>query len=400
MRRRKMEWLGAAAVLASAFSLAEGASAQTVKVGVILTLSGPEAEAGDEMQKGMQLYVKQHQKELPPGVKVELVTRDDTGPNPGVAKRLAQELITREHVQLLAGEGFSPNAAAIAPLTKEAKVLFVITNAAGVAIPRLSRYVVRTSFTLWQIALPMGQWAAKNGCKTAYVAISDFIPGHDAEGAFTKGFTDDGGKIVGNLRFPLVSPDYVPVVERIKNAKPDCAFVFVPGGKQSTAFVKAWSDAGLKQTGIRLVTTQDVMLDDEFPNMGDTPLGVVSSGNYSPAATRPQNRAFIAAWNAAYGAQSIPDFFAVDSYDGMAAIFDLVKATKGKFTADEAMAFLSHWKNPDSPRGPISIDPQTRDIVQNIYIRRVEKVNGKLANIEFATIPNQKDPWKDLHPAK
>src|ERR1700693_5162951 len=179
------------------------AAAQTVKIGFINTYSGPFAQAGDELDKGVRLYIKEHEKDLPPGVKVELVVRDDTGPNPDVAKRLGQELITRDHVQLLAGEIASPNAAAIAPLTAEAKTPFVIMNAAGVAIPRLSPYVVRVSFTLWQISLPMGQWAAKKGYKKAYIAVSDFIPGHDAEGAFTKGFTENGGEIVGTTRIPL-----------------------------------------------------------------------------------------------------------------------------------------------------------------------------------------------------
>jgi branched-chain amino acid transport system substrate-binding protein len=380
--------------------LAVSAAAQTVKIGVINSYSGPFAQAGDEIDKGLRLYVKEHAKELPPGVKLDLIVRDDTGPNPDVAKRLAQELITRDHVQLLTGIIASPNAAAIAPLTAEAKVPMVIMNAAGVAIPRISPYVVRVSFTLWQIALPMGQWAAKQGYKKAYVAVSDFIPGHDAEGGFTKGFTDGGGEIVGTTRIPLSQLDFAPILQRIKDAKPQVVFIFVPAGKYATAVMKAWADLGLKEAGIQLVTTQDVMLDEELQNMGDTPLGIVSTGNYSSAATRPQNKAFLAAWNGAYGDKAIPDMFSVGAWDGVAMICDMLKATKGKFTADEAMSFFKNWKNPDSPRGPISIDPATRDIVQNIYLRRVEKVNGRLANVEFETIPNVKDPWKELNPPK
>jgi branched-chain amino acid transport system substrate-binding protein len=398
MRWRRRGLLGAA-LIAAVIAVAQPGAAQTVKVGAILTLSGPQAQIGDEMQKAIKLYVKLHEKELPPGVKLEVVTRDDTGPNPDVAKRLAQELITRDHVQLLAGIVFSPNATAVAPLTAEAKVPFVDMNAAGVNIPRLSPYVVRFSFTLWQIALPMGQWAAKR-YKTGYVAVSDFIPGHDAQDAFTKGFTDGGGKILGTIRFPLISPNFVPVVQRIKDAKPQCAFVFVPAAKQATAFVKAWSDLGLKDAGVNLVTTQDVMVDDELPNMGDAPLGIVSTGNYSIAAKRPQNEAFLAAWHREYGAASTPTFFSVGSWDGMAAIFGLIKATKGKFTADQAMAFFAKWKDDNSPRGPIAIDPKTRDIVQNVYLRRVEKVDGKPTNVEIETFAMQKDPWKELNPAK
>jgi len=390
--------LAAAGLLALVASVA--AADTVVKIGLISSYSGPFAQAGDELDKGLRLYIKEHEKDLPPGVKIELVVRDDTGPNPDVAKRLAQELITREKVQLLAGVIASPNAAAIAPLTAEAKVPLVLMNAAGVAIPRLSPYIVRVSFTLWQISLPMGQWAAKNGFKKAYVAVSDFIPGHDAEGAFIKGFTDGGGEIVGTTRIPLASLDFVPILQRVKDAKPQAVFIFVPAGKYATSVMKAWSDLGLKDAGIQLVTTQDVMLDEELVNMGDTPLGVVSTGNYSNAATRPQNKAFLAAWDKAYGDKAVPDFFSVGGWDGMAAIFDMLKATKGKFTADEAMAFFKTWKNPDSPRGPIMIDPETRDIVQNIYLRRVEKVAGKLANVEFETIPAVKDPWKVLNPPK
>jgi branched-chain amino acid transport system substrate-binding protein len=391
---------GLALAIAGVALLAAPAAAQTIKIGLILSYSGPFAQAGDELDKGLRLYIKEHEKDLPPGVKIELVVRDDTGPNPDVAKRLAQELITRDHVQLLTGILPSPNAAAIAPLTAEAKVPMVIMNAAGVQIPRMSPYVVRVSFTLWQIALPMGQWTAKHGVSKAYIAVSDFIPGHDAEGAFAKGFTDGGGQIVGTTRIPLAQLDFAPVLQRIKDAGPQAVFIFVPAGKYATAVMKAWSDLGLKEAGIQLVTTQDVMLDEELPNMGDIPLGIVSTGNYSNAATRPQNQAFLAAWQRAYGDKAVPDFFSVGGWDGMAAIFDMLKATGGKFTADEAMAFFKTWKNPDSPRGPIMIDPETRDIVQNVYLRRVEKVNGKLANVEFDMIPMVKDPWKELNPPK
>jgi branched-chain amino acid transport system substrate-binding protein len=259
---------------------------------------------------------------------------------------------------------------------------------------------VRVSFTLWQISLPMGQWAAKNGYKKAYVAVSDFIPGHDAEGAFTKGFTDGGGQIVGTTRIPLSTLDFVPVLQRIKDAAPEAVFIFVPAGKYATAVMKAWTDLGLTNSGIQLVTTQDVMLDEELPNMGDTPLGIVSTGSYSVAATRPQNKAFLAAWNKAYGDKEIADFFSVGGWDGMKMIYDMLIQTKGKFTGDEAMAFFKTWKNPDSPRGPIAIDPETRDIVQNIYLRKVEKQDGRLANVEFETIPNVKDPWKEMNPPK
>ena len=391
------------ALLAAAIALGAGlATARvdtTVKIGIINSYSGFVAQAADEMQKGIDLYVKEHTKDLPAGVKIEIIKRDDTS-NPEVGKRIAQELITRDHVQLLAGVILSPVAAAVAPLTAEAKVPFVLTNAAGVSIPRLSPYVVRTSFTLWQQCAPIGKWAAEQGWKTAFTGATDFIAGHDAEGGFIKGFTDGGGKIIGKVNFPVQNPDFVPFVQRIKDAKPDVAFLWVPAQTQATAMMKAVRDLGLREAGIAITSAQDLLPDEELPNMGDVIEGLITAGNYSTAAKRPANEAFLAAWNKEYGGKAIPDFFSVDGWDGMAAIFDLVIAKKGKFTPEEAMDFLSHWKNPNSPRGPISIDPETRDIVQNIYIRKVEKVDGKLVNVEIATIPNVKDPWKELNPAK
>jgi branched-chain amino acid transport system substrate-binding protein len=385
---------------AAGASLPASLAAQTVKVGLINSYTGFVAQPADQGQKGFDLYVKLHEKDLPPGVKIELLRRDDTS-NPEVGKRLAQELITRDHVQLLTGIVLSPVAAAVAPMTAEAKVpLLLDLAAAGAAIPRLSPYVARISFTLWQESYPIGKWAAEQGWKTGYTAVSDFIPGHDAEAAFTKAFTDGGGKMIGSVRFPPSNPDFSPFVQRIKDAKPDVVFIFVPAGTQATAMIKAMQDLGIREAGINVVAPQDLLPDEELPRMGDTPLGLITSGTYSADAKRPANEAFVAAWKREYGDKSIPDFFSVDAWDGMAAIYGLVKETKGSFTADQAMAFLSHWKDPDSPRGPIMIDPETRDIVQNVYIRRVEKQGDRLADVEIATIPMVKDPWKELNPPK
>lgn len=385
---------------AAGASLPAPLAAQTVKVGLINSYTGFVAQPADQGQKGFDLYVKLHEKDLPPGVKIELLRRDDTS-NPEVGKRLAQELITRDRVQLLTGIVLSPVAAAVAPMTAEAKVpLLLDIAAAGAAIPRLSPYVARISFTLWQESYPIGKWAAEQGWKTGYTAVSDFIPGHDAEAAFTKAFTDGGGKMIGSVRFPPTNPDFSPFVQRIKDAKPDVVFIFVPAGTQATAMVKAMQDLGLREAGINVVAPQDLLPDEELPRMGDTPLGLITSGTYSADAKRPANETFVAAWKREYGDKSIPDFFSVDAWDGMAAIYGLVKETKGSFTADQAIAFLSHWKDPDSPRGPIMIDPETRDIVQNVYIRRVEKQDGRLVDVEIATIPMVKDPWKELNPPK
>jgi len=387
-------------LLAAGATLPAPLAAQTVKIGLINSYTGFVAQAGDEGQKGIDLYIKEHEKDLPPGVKIELIRRDDTS-NPEVGKRLAQELIARDHVQLLTGPILSPVAAAIAPLTAEAKVPMLLSLAsAGVAIPRISPYIARVTFTLWQQGYPIGKWAAEQGWKTGYTAVSDFIPGHDSEMSFTKGFTDGGGKIIGAVRMPPANPDFIPFIQRIRDAKPDVAFLWVPADPQATAIIKAVKDLGVREAGINITSTQDLLPDEALPNMGDTPLGIITSGTYSVAGKRPANEAFLAAWRRAYGDGSTPDFLSVDGWDGMNAIFDLIKATKGKFTADEAMDFFKSWKDPDSPRGPIMIDPETRDIIQNIYIRRVDRVDGKLANVEIATIPNVKDPWKELNPAK
>jgi branched-chain amino acid transport system substrate-binding protein len=386
------------AAIALGLALAAPAGAQTVKIGLINSFSGFLAQPCDQMEKGIELYLKEHEKDLPPGVTIELVKRDDTSAAE-VGKRVAQELITREHVQILLGVIGSPQATAIAPLTAEAKIPFIITNAGGVSIPRLSPYVVRDSFTQWHTALPLGKWAAEQGWKKGYIAVSDFIPGHDSEAAFTKGFRDAGGEVVGQVRFSPSSPDFPPVVQRIKDTKPNVAFVWVPAGTQATGMIKAIKDLRLRESGINIVSTQDLVPDEELPNMGDAALGLVTAGIYSAAADRPANKAFIAAWTKAYP-NATPDFFSVDGWDGTAMAVALVKETKGKFTADEAMKFLSNWKDAASPRGPIAIDPATRDIIQNVYIRKVENKDGKLANVEFVTIPSVKDPWKELNPPK
>ncbi|TMJ57187.1 MAG: branched-chain amino acid ABC transporter substrate-binding protein, partial [Alphaproteobacteria bacterium] len=325
-------------LVATAASLPASLAAQTVKIGLINSYTGFAAQPADQAQKGLDLYVKEHEKDLPSGVKVELLRRDDTS-NPEVGKRLAHELITRERVQLLTGVVLSPVAAAVAPMTAEAKLPMLLSiAAAGAAIPRISPYVVRISFTLWQQAYPIGKWASEQGWKTGYTAVSDFIPGHDSEAAFTKAFTDAGGKMIGGVRFPQSNPDFAPFVQRIKDAKPEVVFIFVPAGTQATAMMKAIKDLELRESGVNVTAPQDLLPDEELPRMGDTPLGLITSGNYSADAKRPANEAFLAAWKREYGDKSIPDFFSVNAWDGMAALFGLIKETKGKFTADQAVA--------------------------------------------------------------
>jgi branched-chain amino acid transport system substrate-binding protein len=376
------------------------AAAQTIRVGSVLTLSGPNATLGENMDRAIKLYMKLNQDKLPPGVKVEVITRDDGGPNPDKAKQLSQELIVRDKVQFLTGMTWTPNAMSSAPLCTEAKVPMVIMNAGTSAITTLSPYIVRLSFTLWQSSLPLGTWAAKH-FKTAYTAVSDFGPGHDAEAAFIKGFSDAGGKIAGSVRIPLANPDFIPFMQRAKDAKPDTVFAFVPAGKQATAIMKAYGELGLDKAGIKFIGPGDITTDEELPNMGDVPLGVLTVLHYSTAATRPANRVFIAAWKKEYGENAIPSFMSVGAWDGMDAIYYAIREQKGKVDPDRTMELLKNYKNPNSPRGPISIDPETRDIVQNEYLREVRRVDGRLANVELETVQTAvKDPWKIINNRK
>jgi branched-chain amino acid transport system substrate-binding protein len=393
----KFKKIAALAALALAASVAS--AQETVKIGFITSYSGLNGNLGPYMERAVRLYLKMHEKELG-GVKVELLTRDDTGPNPDKARQLAQELVVRDKVHLLAGVIFTPNAMAMAPVATEAKVPFVIMNAGTAVITTRSPYMVRTSFTLWQSSYPLGQWAAKK-YKTAYSLVSDFGPGHDSEDAFSKAFEEGGGKIVGKVRVPLQNPDWAAYMQRVKDAKPDALMVFIPAGKTATAVMKNFSDLGLDKAGIKLIGPGDITTDEELPNMGDVALGVLTVHHYSAAATRPQNKAFVDAWKKEYGQGETPNFVAVGAWDGAAIIVDAIKALKGKMDPDRTMEFFKTWKNPNSPRGPIAIDPETRDIIQPEYLREVKRVGGALANVEIETLGTAvKDPWKELQKKK
>ena len=330
----------AAAVLACAFP----AAAQTVKIGLISSYSGPGAAQGDQIDKGVKLYMKLHADKLPPGVKVELVTRDDTGPNGDVAKRIAQELIVRDKVQILTGVVWTPNMAAIAPLTAEAKVPFVSANAAGAKVVGMSPYMTRLSFTLCQSAYPLGQWAAKK-YKKAYSAVSDFAPGHEAEGCFVRGFKEGGGEVIGTVRIPLANPDFVPFMQRIKDAKPDVLFAFNPAGKQATAMMKAYGDLGMDKANIKYLGTGDITTDEELQGMGDAAIGVITVHHYSAAAERPANKAFVAAYKKEYGADLNPGFMVVGAWDAMDAIYTAIRAQGGKIDPDRTMEILKNYKS-------------------------------------------------------
>jgi branched-chain amino acid transport system substrate-binding protein len=374
------------------------AADHVIKVGMIATLSGPSASLGENIDRGAQLYLDNHQAELPPGVKVEIIKRDDTGPNPGVAKRLAQELIVRDHVQFLGGIVFTPNAAAIAPLATESKTPLVLMNASTSNLTRLSPYIARVSYTQWQTAHTLGQWAARNGFKKVFIAVSDYAAGIDSEKAFEAGFVGDGRQIIGRVHMPQSTPDYVPYMQSVKDAKPDALFMFTNAGRITTAAVKGFAEAGLTQAGITLLGPGDIASDEELDNMGDAALGTTTAAIYSANDPRPENVAFIKLWKKAYGNDSIPSFMAVCGWDGMAAIFSAIKAQKGVVTGDGSMQVLKTWSNPSSPRGPIAIDPETRDVMMDVYIDKVQKVGNKLVNVNMETIHNVKDQWKILNP--
>src|SRR5829696_5698134 len=334
----------------------------------------------------------QQQGDTVAGKKIQLIVKDDTGVA-DVTKRLAQELIVNDKVSVLAGFGLTPLALATAPLATQAKVPQVVMAAATATITEASPFITRTSFTLPQATEPMADWAAKNGIKKVVTLVSDYGPGIDSEKAFTGVFTKAGGQ-VESLRVPLANPDFSPFLQKVADAKPDALFVFVPAG-QGAQFMKQFVERGLDKSGIKLIGPGDVTDDDLLNNIGDVALGAITTHHYSVAHDSPENKAFVEAFKKANNNMR-PNFMAVGGYDGMHLIYEGLKKTNGQ--GGQALVDAMKGMSWTSPRGPVSIDPQTRDIVQNIYVRKVERVNGELYNVEFATIPNLKDPVKAAKP--
>jgi branched-chain amino acid transport system substrate-binding protein len=382
------------AVTVGVFSLGiQGAQAQeTIKIGVIAAFSGPFADYGKQMEGGMKAYMKQHGDTVA-GKKIELILKDTTGPSPEIAKRLAQELVTRDKVDLLAGFGLTPEALAVAPIAEQAKKPMIVMNAATSIITTKSEYITRVSMTLPQVSAPMASWALKNNIKRVVTLVADYGPGIDAETAFKTTLVAGGGQIVEAIRVPLRNPEFAPFIQRIKDAKPEAVFVFVPAGEQGVAFMKGYRERGLAEAGIKVIATGDLTDDHVLPAMGDATLGVITSFHYSAAHNSPENKAFLKNFAEANPGAGRPNFMAVAAYDGMAAIYEVANKLGGKIDGDKAMAVLKGLKI-NSPRGPITIDPQTRDVVQTVYIRKVEKVNGELYNVEFDKFENMKDPAK------
>jgi len=380
--------LGLSMALAPTASSAQG----VVKLGMVGEFSGPFAQYGQQILGGMKAYMKLNG-DMVAGKKIEIVQKDTTGPAPEIAKRHAQELVTRDNVDILVGFGLTPNALAAAPVATEAKKLMVIMNAATSIITTKSPYIVRVSMTLPQVTQPMAVWAAKNGIKKVFTVVADYGPGLDAEKAFSEAFKAAGGEMVGSIHTPLQNPDFGPFVQRIKDAKPEAVFLFLPAGEQGIAFMKGYEERGLQQAGIKLIATGDITDDGVLEAMGDPTLGLITSFHYSAAHNSPENAAFKKAYSEANGDKLRPNFMAAAGYDGMAVIYEALKKTGGSTDGDKLMAAIKGMKL-TSPRGPIMIDPETRDVVQTVYIRKVEKVGGSLYNVEFDKFADQKDPAK------
>jgi branched-chain amino acid transport system substrate-binding protein len=367
-------------------------AADPIRIGIIATYSGPYADYGRQFDSGIAVYLKEHGGKIG-GRDVELIKHDTGGAAPEVAKRLAQELIVRDKVKILTGLDFSPNAYAVAAIATQAKIPTIVMNAASSAITTSSPYVARLSFTVQQVTDPMARYMLKDGIKNAYTVVADYASGVDAETAFKKAFTAGGGKVSGEVRTPMNNPDFSAYVQRIKDAKPQAVFFFFPSGVMPQAFLKVWKERGMDQAGIKLYATGEATDDGYLDATGDVALGLVTSHHYSFAHPSAKNQKFVKDFAAAYGTKLRPSYFAVTAYDAMAAIDLALAKTKGDTGGDKFMEALKGLSF-ESPRGPIEIDPVTRDIVQTVYIRKTERLDGRLVNVEFDKFARVKDPAK------
>jgi branched-chain amino acid transport system substrate-binding protein len=384
-----------ALTLAAAFIAASAAysaqAADTVKIGLIMAYSGQFADTAAQMDNAIKLYIKQHGDTVA-GKKIELIRKDTGGPNPDVAKRLAQELIVRDKVDILAGFTLTPEALGAAGASEEGKKFMVVMNAATSIITAKSPYMARTSLTIPQLENTLGDWAAKHGIKKAYTMVADYGPGIDAETWFQKGFKAGGGEIVGSVRMAVANPDFSAYVQRAKDVNPEAIFVFIPGGAQPVAFAKALQERGIDPSKTKVLGQGEITMDDTtLKNMGDAGVGIITVFHYGAEHKSKMNEDFVKAYNAEF--KRNPDVFSIGGWDGMHLIYEALKKTGGKADGDSLIAAAKGMKW-ESPRGPISIDPETRDIVQTVYIRKVEKVNGVNQNVEFDKVENVKDPAK------
>ncbi len=384
-------WIGVGSFLAALLVVAPTSAQQTIKIGLIMPYSGQFADTATQMDNAIKLYMKQ-KGDTVAGKKIELIRRDTGGVAPDVAKRLAQELIVRDKVDLLAGFILTPNALAVGDVSAEARKFMVVMNAATAIITTKSPYMVRTSVTIPQLNETLGAWARKSGIKQAYTMVSDYGPGHDAEQSFQRGFKEAGGEVVGSVRFPVANPDFSPFVQRAKDLNPEAIFIFVPGGVQPAAIGKALAERGVDPRKTKILGQGELTEDEARASMGDASIGIITVYHYDHDHDSPLNKAFVKAFNEAYGGRN-PNIYSIGGYDGMHLIYEALKKTGGNADAELLIAAAKGltW---ESPRGPVAIDPETRDIIQTVYIRRVEKVGGRLLNVEFDKIEKVKDPVK------
>jgi len=387
----KKSLLRAAALATLAFAAMQAhAQDNKFRIGLILPMTGQQASTGRQVEAAVKLYMAQNGDTVG-GRKAELIVKDDTS-IPDVTKRLAQELVVNDKVNVLAGFGITPSALATAPIATQSKTPLVVMAAATSSITQASPYIVRTSFTLPQAAVSMADWAPKNGIKKVVTLVSDYGPGLDAEKYFVERFLFNGGQVAESLRVPMRNPDFAPFLQKVRDLKPDALFVFVPSGA-GAAVMKQFLERGMDKAGIKLIGTGDVTDDDQLNDMGDGALGVVTSHHYSAAHPSALNKKFVDAFQKANKGLR-PNFMAVGGYDGMRVIYEALKATKGQGGGDALLAAMK-GQIFESPRGPMFIDAQTRDVVQNIYLRKVQKQDGQLYNVEFDTIKDVKDPGKN-----
>lgn len=385
---KKRNFLHAAAVLALMASASTSFAQEKFSIGLILPMTGPFASTGKQIEAAARLYIAQHGDTVA-GKKIELIVKDD-GSAPDVTKRIAQELVVNDKVNALAGFGLTPLALATAPIATQSKTPLVVMAAATSSITEASPYIVRTSTTLPQSAVAMADWAPANGIKKVVTLVTDYGPGIDAEKYFKERYATNGGQVIDSLRVPLRNPDFAPFLQKVRDAKPDALYVFLPSGAGS-ALMKQFTERGMDKAGIRLIGTGDITDDDILNSMGDAAVGVVTSHYYSASHNSALNKKFVEAFGKANNGMR-PNFMAVGGYDGMRVIIEAAKATKGG--SGEALLNAMKGQSFESPRGPMLIDPQTRDVVHNVYIRKVERVGGQLYNQEFATIKDMKDPGK------
>ena len=386
-------WISRAAVVAALIASPAFADDGTVTIGLILPMTGPSASTGKQERAGVELYIREHGDKVA-GKTIKLEIRDDTAAA-DVTKRLAQELVANDHANVLMGFGLTPLALAVAPIATEAKVPEIVTAAATAMITEKSPYIVRTSFTLPQASAPMADYCLKTGVKKVVTIVTDYGPGIDAEKWFGETFKKGGGTIVEAIRAPLKNPDFAPFLQRVKDDAPDAVFVFVPSGF-GAIFMKQFVERGLDKSGIKLIGTGDVTDDDLLADIGDAALGAVTTHHYSAAHDSPENKAFVEAFQKANNGMR-PNFMAVGAFDGLALFYKSLEKTTGAADGDSLIAAMKGltWR---SPRGEIAIDPDTRDIVQPIYVREVKKVDGQLFNVEFGATPAVKDPYKASKP--